>query len=371
MAGGPGAAPRRYAAAVLLVAALTVAGCGGADPATTSSPTGSPNPSSTASTPPPTSVDPAVLDAGRELLDWSSVPGPVADTVTRSSAASLSVDEAATSARLESATSSRTIRATSRQQVSDALLDDAWAVVVLQDRREERASSATVVDLATGRDFVIDGSSDVPTVNGGTWALGDGHLLHATTEGGAYCVASVDLASRSAQRGWCAPERSGFNTARITPAGDSLLTFDDSQPSCRTAVRLTGTTVEPLEGVAKCAGWESLVLDDGAVWSVIPREKKVEEAHVHARTGASRLDLGPATSGTLTWCADAAYFVRDPQRDGDDAALMRWSPDDGLDVVYESPGGQAFLSAPRCGADTLTLTAFARSGDEQVSAPLT
>jgi hypothetical protein len=228
-----------------------------------------------------------------------------------------------------------------------------------------------VVDLRTGKKFMIDGSSAVPTVNGGTWALGAGHLLHATTDRGAYCVASVDLASRAAERGWCAPQRQGFNGARISPAGDTLLTFDDRRPvACRTAVRLAGTKVSPTPGVAPCKAWESLALPDGSVWSVIPNEHKIEQAHVYAHTGAGWLDLGPATAGTLTWCGDAAYFVRDPQRDGAAAALMRWRPSGGLDVVYESPGGQAFLAAPRCGGDTMTVTAFAQSGDEQVSAPL-
>ena len=49
---------------------------------------------------------------------------------------------------------------------------------------------------------------------------------------------------------------------------------------------------------------------------------------------------------------------------------MRWSADSGLAVVYESPGGQAFLSEPRCGGDSLTVTALAEDGDEQVTAPL-
>ena len=49
---------------------------------------------------------------------------------------------------------------------------------------------------------------------------------------------------------------------------------------------------------------------------------------------------------------------------------MRWRPGGALDVVYESPGGRAFLAAPRCGGDTMTVTAFAQSGDEQVSARL-
>ena len=47
---------------------------------------------------------------------------------------------------------------------------------------------------------------------------------------------------------------------------------------------------------------------------------------------------------------------------------MRWTPEDGLEVVYESTGGHAFLTPPRCGGDTITVTALAQSGDEQVSA---
>jgi hypothetical protein len=376
-----------------LLAALALTGCGGnggradadgsspdatasSSPATASSPSASSSPSAPSTpgatgAPVGTAADPEVLAARRDLLDWSPAPGAVDDTVTRGGGATLSVDENGTRAVLDAGRASTTIRATPREQVADTLLDGRWAVVVLQDRQETRPSSATVVDLRSGRRFVIDGASAVPTVNGGTWALGEGHVLHPTVHRGAYCIASVDLASRTAQRGWCAPERHGFNAARITPAGDTLLTFDDSRPAaCQTAARLDGTSVAPLPGVDRCKAFESLALRDGAVWSVIPKERNIEASHVYARSGGSWLDLGPATAGTLTWCGDAAYFARDPQRDGDDAALLRWSPERGLDVVYESPGGQAFLTAPRCGGDTVTITALAQAGDEQVSAPL-
>ena len=59
-----------------------------------------------------------------------------------------------------------------------------------------------------------------------------------------------------------------------------------------------------------------------------------------------------------------------PQLDGDPARLLRWNADDGLTIVYESPAGQGFLAAPRCGGDTMNVTALTESGDEQVSATL-
>jgi len=395
------ARPRRYAvpaAALLLAPLLSLAACssGGdeaakestSSPSATGSPTDSGSPSGSASssaTPdrsdgpdgsvaaPPaggTADKPTVLKAGTQLLDWKQVPGSVDDTVTRSGGWTLTVNQAETEARLEGPSSGTGIRADQRQQVSDALIDGDHAVVVLQDKQETRPSSATVVDLHSGDTFTVDGRSDVPTTNGGTWALGGGRLLHATVHQGSYCIASVDLATRRSTLGWCAPARHGFNSAAITPAGDSLLTFDDSHPACRTVVALDGRTVTPFEGVPDCSGWDGLLTRDGAVWSIIPKEHQIEAAQAYARTGDGYYDLGPSVSGTLVWCGGAAYFARDPQRDSDPAELMRWSPGDGLDVVYRSKGRHAFLSPPRCGGDTITVTAMAQSGDEQVTADL-
>ena len=106
------------------------------------------------------------------------------------------------------------------------------------------------------------------------------------------------------------------------------------------------------------------------MWSEIPDEKKVEAAELFVDTGSGPEELGPGTSGTLTWCGDAAYFVRDPQRQSEPARLVRVR-DGEAEVVYESPGtGNAFLSAPRCGGTDLTVTAFTAAGDEQVTTRL-
>lgn len=339
----------------------------GAAGSTASSPSASASPTGTAE-------DPTRAQPGTALLDWQSVPGPTGATVTRSGEWSLGVNDSGTEARLTGPGSDRIITSDSRERISDGLIDGRWAVVVLQDRQESRASTARILDLDhPARSFSIDGSAEVPTTSGGTWALGEGRLLHATVHKGSYCVASVTLTTQKPALGWCAPKRHGFNGARITPAGQTLLTFDDARPACRTAVRLLGAEVEPLADLDQCAAWDSLVVPGGAVWSVLPNEKRVEGAHFYARQGRSFFDLGPGTSGTLTWCDGAAYFVRDPQRDGDPASLMRWrgsAGPGGLDTVYESPRGQAFLTTPRCGGTTITVTALAEAGDEQVSADL-
>jgi hypothetical protein len=374
---------RRWAApTAALLLALT--GCSGSDkerpvarPAPSSTATTSPTPTTTGAATPSapatggSAEEPVVLPPEVRLLDWKPVPGSVDDTVTRSGDWTLTVNESGTRAELEGpGSSSSSGPGGSDERISDAFIDGQYAVVVFQDKQETRPSRAEVTDLASGRGFTIDGSSDIPTTTGGTWALGQGRLLHATVDKRSYCLASVDLASRRSSGGWCAPARHGFNNARISPAGDSLLTFDDSRPACRSVVSVSGTDVQPFPGVPDCKAWDGLLVDGGAVWSVIPKENQVENAHFYARSADGYFDLGAGTSGSLTWCADAAYFVRDPQHDGDAAALMRWSPDDGLATVYRSPGGHAFLSEPRCGGDTMTVTALAEAGDEQVSASL-
>ena len=175
--------------------------------------------------------------------------------------------------------------------ISDVLLDTAHAVAVTSDSLEEKPAVATVIDLATGRRTRLDGRSDVPTTHGGTWALHGTRLVHATIDGGAYCLAE---------------ERQGFNNAQVTPAGVTVLALDDQRPSCRTLGSVVDEAFEPLAHVTECQGWQGAATDAGAV------------------AGAEK----------------------------------------------QSRGGQAFLTGPRCGGDRITISVFAESADEQVSAPL-
>ena len=374
-----------------LAAALVLAGCSadgapGTGAGASESPTSSATTSEPASTPQSgetesegaqlaggTAQDPAVVEPTTNLLEWTPVTGPTSSTVTRSGPWTLTINQAGTRASVEDSDWRARFVEGGRQSISDAMIAGDWAVLVVQDRLETRPAEAHVVRLGSqsGR-FTLDGSSEVPTTTGGTWALGDGTLVHPTIgPGGTYCLATVDLEKQSSERTWCAERRHGFNGARVTPEGTSLMTFDDQQPSCRTVVEVAGDDVVPFEGVEDCLGWEGVLIDDGAVWSVVPKANRIEEARYYARMGDDYFDLGPGTSGTLVPCAGAAYFSQDPVRDGEPARLLRWTPQGTLEVVYETPGrGPAFLTEPRCGDDRITLTALGESGDEQVTASL-
>ena len=376
---------RAVATLLVTLLALAAAGCAdeqsgvaeptpttespGTEPGSTTSP--SPSPTAPEGTDGGTAQDPVAVEAAKDLLEWRP-SGPVQTTVTVSGPWTLEVAGSAGEARLRGP-EPRTVSAPPRFQITDTLIDGEYAVVVAGDTLEQKPGVATVVDLATGRTRTVDGSSPVPTTNGGSWALGEGRLLHATIgPKRAYCLASVDLASGDSERLWCAEPRHGFNAAAITPAGTSLMTFDDKRPSCRTVASVAEDGLDPFEGVPDCRGWEGVATPDGAVWSVVPDQRRVEQARMYARVGEEYYDLGPGTSGTLTWCSGAAYFARDPQRDGEPASILRWSDAGRLEIVYETTGrGPAFVAdQARCGGDALTVTTLARNGDSQVTAKL-
>lgn len=330
---------RSVAPALLLV----LAGCSsGADSEADPEPSESASESTSQSAGEPT---------GAPALDWQPVPGPPDTPVTLNGAG----DRVAGAEHRET------------------FLSETHSLVVEQDPQETRPARAVLTDLASGAETVLDGDSEVPTTSGGTWALGERTLVHATVApDGAYCLASVELATGAGSRGWCAPKRHGFTGARITPAGTTVQTFDDARPSCRTVGTVEGETVIPFPDAPACTGWDGLLLDSGPVWSVVRTESNVERADLFAQGPGGPgdvVELGRGTSGTLTECGGSAYFVRDPARAADPARLVRWDGTS-VDVVYESPAGPAFLDAPRCGGDVLTVTAYAEGGDEQVSASL-
>jgi hypothetical protein len=375
---------RRGATAVAAALALTACGSGssssptdeGSDlsaspPHTVATSPGTVEPSPTDSTL-GTAEQPVVAAVRRALLDWTEVPGSTKDLVTVGDGWTLTVPSGGASASLRGK-KSVVIRAADHFSVTDAFLDDAHALVVEEDRLAQDPDRAVLVDLAAGRMTTLDARSDPPTVVGGTWALGPTSLVHATSGSRhRYCLATVVLADGEGTTGWCAEPRHGFSRASVTADGTTLMTFDDHHPSCRTLTTVHDADLTPIPGVTACKGWDSAVLDGSTVWSVVPRDRRIDAAHFYARTDRGWFDLGRGTSGSLVTCAGSAFFTRDPASRSDPATLMRWSPQNtSLSIAYESRGtGNAFLSPPRCGGTHLTVTAYSQAGDEQVTTSL-
>jgi hypothetical protein len=368
---------KAYVAGLAALLALTACTTSTSEPTASTLPSPEPSPSTTSSPPPTASPTSASASAGpvapeTDLLDWKPVPGPTTQTVTRSSRFTVTVNADATSADIAGA-QTLSLGGGARSRISNVLVDGQRVLVVVADKQAERADEATIVD-ASGGTALLDGSSTPPTTHGGTWAMGQDLVVHATvSKTGAYCLATVSLESGQGDAPWCAEKDHGFRGAVITDAGLSVMGFDDHRPvSCATLLAVDGSTATPFEGVTDCTGWDAALLPDGGtVWSEVPKPGHQEAAEFHARVGDTTYDLGPGTTGSLVWCHAAAYFARDPQTDTDPAELMRFSPDGTLAVVYESTShGNAFLSTPRCGGDAITLTSYGDQGDQQVTASL-
>ena len=368
---------RWYAAAAVLL--LLAAGCSDDEPdagspepggsmATGAGPTGTATDSptgGTAGSPTGSPAGTATAAPAAALLDWATLGKPGPDTWTKGRDWTMRVAERGTSVQFDGP-SPRTFRPGPDRRVVDAFLDDDRAVVVSQDRLEERPLDLRVVDLATGDTRSV---TDPRPGTGGSVAYGDGTLVYSSFRpGGAFCLATYDVAAGRGEKGYCAPKRHGFSNASVSPTGTGLMTFDARRPvSCRTLTSVDGSTATPLPGVPDCRGWDVLLTDGGAVWSTVPNERRVEAGQFFATDGDTVTALGPGTTGTLLWCGDSAYFVRDAQKDLDKARLLRWTPDGTLEVVYETRGeGDAFLAPPTCADGILSVRSFAQGGDEQV-----
>lgn len=349
-----------------MLAALALTACtGDPEPPESSAPTQTPEESGTTAQPgdDPDASDTRTDPAPAALLDWRPVPGPVGDEVTVSGEWTLTLGGGGT-VTLDGP-EARAFDAPAGYRFTEALIDWQYAVVVGEHEQAIRPNVVSVVDLESGR----PSDADIPPGVGGAWALGSGLLVTTVEKGSDYCVAVADLVSGRSRLGPCVPPRHGITNVAVSPAGITAMTFDDGRPSCRTLNRVAATSFEPLAGVEECRGWEAVATGSATVWGAVPQERRIEAAEYYADSGSGPVGIGPGTTGTLTWCGDAAYVVRDPQRSSDPARLLRIDTDGSTEVVYESTGtGRAFLSAPRCGGTDLTLTAYGATGDEQVTA---
>lgn len=310
---------------------------------------------------------PSTQSSEGAAFDWRDTGHPPDEQVVRGPEWSAVVDEQRTEVTLADGDTERTLAAGRGRQVSEVLLDDKWAVAVMQDRDEAEPGRAVVVDLATGerRDVVTP-----QPASGGSWAMHGGDLFYPTVgDDGAWCIATSALADHNGEDGWCADRRQGWSGLTATPAGVGLMTFDDTRPvACRTVHLLDGTgRPQPVEGPADCTAWDVAAVEGGVVWSEVRRPRQQESAVLRARVGEEDHDLGPGMTGSLLPCGDSVFWTLDPQQRTDPARLLRWRPGHEVEVAYETEArGNAFLGTPACAAGVLTVSSFSDLGDEQV-----
>lgn len=255
-----------------------------------------------------------------------------------------------------------------------------WAVVyaggnLTGGRAPARHGQIAVYDLRDGSRRTVgeDGSAPAPAMAGSV-SMHDGSLAYATGPNSHYCLAELDLDTLDGERLSCAkPLKEGFTQFRLTASGLGYTSFDDRRPnSCMTLKTIRGAQSEVLDAAKRCLGWEVVPGEDSVLWLQVRNPNRVEQAKAYARTADGKVKrLGPALSGSTTWCGGATYYVRPASRDGRADDLMRWSPESGLDVVWRPRNRRiAFVFAPHCGGSTITLPGFDRDQDPVIlSAP--
>lgn len=248
-----------------------------------------------------------------------------------------------------------------------------WAVVyaggsLTGGRAGAQPGQIAVFDLrnSTRRMVGQQGSAPAPS-QAGSVSMHDGELAYATGPNDHYCLAKLDLATLDGERLGCAkPLKEGFTQFRLTSNGLGYTSFDDRRPnSCMTLKTLRGDDSDVLRAAKNCVGWEVVPGEDSDLWLQVRNPNRIERAKAYARTDDGAVhSLGPALSGSTTWCDGSTYFIRPAGKDGQADDLMRWSPESGLDVVWTPKDrSMAFVFAPHCGGSTVTLPGFDRDQD--------
>lgn len=240
-------------------------------------------------------------------------------------------------------------------EISHVYLDPPNLVVVNSDKAERAGDRPVAINLESRAERELPESA--PATWTGSSSYGQGVLTYgARGPKGRYCLARVGLKSLDGGLVECVPPRHGIHQVELSPFGVTYTTFDDAQPaSCGTARELRGQG-PPMEliGPRRCVVWQSIALPDGgAIWGEVPDPEQIELAHIFVRSSDREPEfLGEGTTGSLTWCGDSVWFVRQVE-----GQLMRWSQSRGLEEALSISGTSkvAVLGAPVCSGDFVSV----------------
>ncbi|WGX95859.1 hypothetical protein [Nocardioides sp. L-11A] len=240
-------------------------------------------------------------------------------------------------------------------EIRDVFLEPPHLMVVNSDPTDEQGDRPVVIDLESHAER--DLSAVTPRIWSGGWSLRAGRVTYGARDSrDRYCLAETTLDSTEGAMVECVPPRHGFHQAGQSPYGIGYARFDDRRPaSCGTArTQRKAEAVTDVPGPTACKVWDVLPLKgDGAVWGEVPKPRQIEVSEIKYRLpGGAVESLGYGTTGSLTWCGDSAWFLR--QMEG---RLMRWDPERGLEEALRLPDTDrvAVLSAPVCSGDFIAV----------------
>ena len=353
---------RAVAAAMAAVCCFATACSGDDDSSESSDKTSSESAASAKGSPTQSWKDASTAQPGSEDLDWKV--HNVSDSGIAAATRGWTGVADSLGKKVTLSGPGKTVRyAPKRGQVTAIEMQWPWAVVYAGGNLTNQAAGPgelAVFDLRRGERRMVgkDGSAPPPSASGSV-AMHDGELAYPTGPNNHFCLARLDLRTLDGKRVECAkPLKEGFSEFRLSDSGLGYTSFDNKRPApCMTLKEVRDGETGTVDAAKPCVGWEVVPGTDSALWLQIRNRHRVEIATAYARDTEGKVaKLGPALSGSTTWCAGATYFVRPTSKDGTADDLMRWSPDDGLDVVW-SPGKRkvSFVFPPQCGGSSITL----------------
>lgn len=242
-----------------------------------------------------------------------------------------------------------TFPAPAGRTIADVFLDLPYLVVVTRKSDDSGNDEALVVDTDTWTERPLPATAPRPAQ--GPWAAGAGRLAYGSERGGDHCLAEIELKTLRGALGECVGPRHGVNQVDLSGYGTGYATFDDHRPaSCGSArVRLRRSAPKAIEAQKKCAPWEATaVTADAVVWSEVPRMNEIEITRFYARVRTGPVqDLGEGTTGSLVWCAEAAFYI-----DQATSRLYMWTPGSGHELAFQGPANEgesvSVIGAPTC-----------------------
>lgn len=243
-------------------------------------------------------------------------------------------------------------------------LDTPWAVwdEVEDIGPDEQDARGHVVNLRTGRRYVVDGENGLPDPGvPSSWSVDDGVAAFTVNQPNRNCVVLFDLATRQTRNARCTERRAvGTSFAELTEHGLAVNEFSP-RPKPRGCVRVyaarfTGrlalSKFRQLPARSECNGFLGHVGPDFIAWEE-QRPAYQDVARLFAQPqGERRIKIAHINADEVVACGRWLYYMRDnPEL----PELRRWRPGRPVQIIYQARKPWYVSSDPQCHDDRIVF----------------